>query len=186
MLRRCLTDQLINEIGNQYGRLTVIRRAENDKNGTPKWVCRCSCGATTIVYGHHLRSGATKSCGCLRREADRGRRLPKGRAAMRALYRHYQQNAKQDSRAWELTEEQFEELSSAPCFYCGVPPKQRTNYEHYYGNYEYNGLDRKDSSQGYTFSNVVPCCSDCNYLKSGRGYLEFLEKVRKIAQYQGW
>lgn len=29
------------------------------------WECMCDCGNTTIVAGNHLRSGETKSCGCL-------------------------------------------------------------------------------------------------------------------------
>ena len=29
------------------------------------WVCQCECGATKTVQGSHLRSGKTKSCGCI-------------------------------------------------------------------------------------------------------------------------
>lgn len=36
-------------------------------------------------------------------------------------------------------------------------------------------LDRKDNNKGYTFENVVPCCWECNRLKSDRfTYNEFL------------
>lgn len=59
---------LKNEIGNTYGYLTVIERAENTKEGRAQWFCRCKCGNTTIVLGKHLRSGNTKSCGCLKKE----------------------------------------------------------------------------------------------------------------------
>ena len=31
-----------------------------------------------------------------------------------------------------------------------------------------HGLDRKDSDLGYTFDNCVPCCWDCNRVKSDR------------------
>ena len=57
---------LINEIGNKYGRLTVIERAEN-KNGV-RWRCRCECGKEIEVLGTSLRSGNTKSCGCLQKQ----------------------------------------------------------------------------------------------------------------------
>lgn len=56
---------VINEIGNKYGRLTVIERAPNDSAGRAHWICKCECGNTTIVRGTTLRSGATQSCGCL-------------------------------------------------------------------------------------------------------------------------
>ena len=59
---------LKNEIGNTYGYLTVIERAENTKDGRAMWKCRCKCGNETIVLGKHLRSGNTKSCGCYQRE----------------------------------------------------------------------------------------------------------------------
>lgn len=62
-----------NEIGNKYGRLTVLERAENDKYGGAQWLCQCECGNTGIFLGTKLRRGHTKSCGCLRREKTRER-----------------------------------------------------------------------------------------------------------------
>lgn len=59
---------LKNEIGNTYGYLTVIERAENTKEGRARWLCQCKCGNTVVVLGKHLRSGNTKSCGCYQRE----------------------------------------------------------------------------------------------------------------------
>lgn len=57
-----------NEIGNTYGYLTVIERAENNKEGRAMWRCKCKCGNEVIVLGKHLRSGNTKSCGCYQKE----------------------------------------------------------------------------------------------------------------------
>ena len=34
----------------------------------PKWVCECECGVVKSVRGDHLKSGKTKSCGCIKRE----------------------------------------------------------------------------------------------------------------------
>ncbi|KKN58714.1 hypothetical protein LCGC14_0549500 [marine sediment metagenome] len=52
-------------IGRIFGRLDVVERADNSLCGKIRWLCICSCGKTKIVAGHHLKSGATKSCGCL-------------------------------------------------------------------------------------------------------------------------
>lgn len=68
--------QLIDETGNQYGRLKVIQRAgslkgisESGKQRTRAlWLCQCSCGNTSIVTGKNLRNHNTKSCGCLKQE----------------------------------------------------------------------------------------------------------------------
>ena len=59
---------LKNEIGNTYGYLTVIERAENTKEGRARWKCLCKCGNEVVVLGKHLRSGNTKSCGCYQKE----------------------------------------------------------------------------------------------------------------------
>lgn len=45
----------------KYGKLTAIRYM-----GQSKWLCKCDCGNEKIVYGGHLESGHTKSCGCYR------------------------------------------------------------------------------------------------------------------------
>lgn len=58
--------KMINEIGNRYGLLTVIKRAENSSTGQTQWLCICDCGRETIVRGTDLRKGAVKSCTCLR------------------------------------------------------------------------------------------------------------------------
>lgn len=57
--------------GQVFDRLTVLSRVENAKNGDARWLCQCTCGKQAIVRGTGLRNGATKSCGCFRREYAR-------------------------------------------------------------------------------------------------------------------
>lgn len=59
----------IDEVGNRYGRLVVIARAENSKHNRRQWLCKCDCGQECVVIGENLRSGQTRSCGCLRSDA---------------------------------------------------------------------------------------------------------------------
>lgn len=54
--------------GKKFERLTVIKRVENSKSGQTRWLCKCDCGNETIVWGNHLRSGHTRSCGCINKE----------------------------------------------------------------------------------------------------------------------
>lgn len=48
----------------KFGRWTV-----NSYAGKSKWFCACDCGTKKIVAGTHLKSGASKSCGCYEHEA---------------------------------------------------------------------------------------------------------------------
>ena len=52
-------------IGQKFNELTVLYRAAN-QGSRACYKCQCSCGAVTYVSGTRLRSGKTKSCGCLR------------------------------------------------------------------------------------------------------------------------
>tara|TARA_R110002124_G_scaffold97565_2_gene242555 strand:+ start:166 stop:504 length:339 start_codon:yes stop_codon:yes gene_type:complete len=57
--------KFIDLTGKTYGKLTVIRRADNANKTTPMWECLCECSDNiTIVNGGSLRRGATRSCGC--------------------------------------------------------------------------------------------------------------------------
>jgi hypothetical protein len=57
-------------VGQQFGRLLVLARAENNKHRQTRWLCRCQCGVETIVAASQLRTGRSRSCGCLRRELN--------------------------------------------------------------------------------------------------------------------
>lgn len=54
--------------GHRFGRLLVLERADNTAKGKARWKCRCDCGNIIIAEGANLRSGASKSCGCIGKE----------------------------------------------------------------------------------------------------------------------
>lgn len=53
--------------GRTFGKLTAIRIERGSNGAKVMWRCRCECGAESVVYAGSLKSGATKSCGCLHR-----------------------------------------------------------------------------------------------------------------------
>jgi len=57
--------EVIDETGNKYGKWTVLYRAENTKAGKAKWICRCDCGTEHAVSANNLKTGDSKSCGCV-------------------------------------------------------------------------------------------------------------------------
>lgn len=63
--------------GQQFGRLTVIKRVENNKFNQIQWLCRCECGNEKIVSGNLLKKGNIKSCGCIRNINYLGKKIGK-------------------------------------------------------------------------------------------------------------
>lgn len=179
---------LINEVGNRYGRLTVIERASNGGSGEARWLCGCECGRQVSVIGCLLRRGTTKSCGCLRSEsvsrATDVWRLPKGEAALNWVYGDAQRRAKRYGVAWELDKEQFREIVNMPCFYCGVEGSNHHDRKGVNGGIKYNGIDRVDNARGYVLDNVVACCRACNIAKNDRSVTEFREWAKRL--YRHW
>lgn len=54
--------------GQRFGRLVVLSLLCKESGRKAKWQCCCDCGQHATVYGHHLRAGHTRSCGCLAAE----------------------------------------------------------------------------------------------------------------------
>lgn len=79
--------KLLDLSGQVFGSLMVERRGPDAPSGQVRWECSCVCGKKTLVYTKHLRSGATRSCGCrsayepvtAHGEARRGNRSPEYR-----------------------------------------------------------------------------------------------------------
>jgi hypothetical protein len=57
------------KIGDKYERLTIDSEIFRHKNA-PFVNCRCECGTKKPIRVYHLKSGKTRSCGCLRREVQ--------------------------------------------------------------------------------------------------------------------
>ena len=55
--------------GKHFGRWTVLYETpKRTKNRQIIWHCKCQCGNEKDVDGYTLRSGQSKSCGCLQKE----------------------------------------------------------------------------------------------------------------------
>ncbi len=64
----------------RFGRLLVLLRGDN-RGGRPWWLCRCDCGRELTVAASSLRTGNTRSCGCLAAETKRSMHLVHGHSA---------------------------------------------------------------------------------------------------------
>ena len=55
-------------IGKTFGRLTVLEKAYTKKGKGAYYKCLCSCNNIVVVQGSMLRSGNSRSCGCINKE----------------------------------------------------------------------------------------------------------------------
>lgn len=63
--------------GKRFNRLTVISQ-DPSRNEHTYWKCRCDCGNETVVDAHCIKTGTTKSCGCLNSELIKTRSTTHG------------------------------------------------------------------------------------------------------------
>ena len=56
--------------GKTFGNLLVVGKDLNNTTNRSKWLCKCICGNTLSVRSNSLRTGNTKSCGCLIKEIN--------------------------------------------------------------------------------------------------------------------
>lgn len=75
-------------VGQRFERLTAI--GFHERRGRRKiWECKCDCGRTTLVCLYKLKSGYTKSCGCLRVDVATERLTTHGKGGNRVKSRAY-------------------------------------------------------------------------------------------------
>lgn len=180
--------------GMKFGRLTVLHLHHSQPEGKAKqlvryWLCVCNCGGSIVIRGSHLcndkRAVVTRSCGCERIKYQHGEawkaRSIKSGTAFRLCLSQYKSNAKNRRLAWNLTDDQFKVLTSSPCHYTGkVPSTEKVARS---GEvYIYNGIDRVDSSIGYTLQNCVPCCEEVNRMKMNLSKEKFIALCREISE----
>lgn len=68
--------KIIDLTNKQYGYLTVLKQLnERGADRSVMWECKCKCGKIIKVNGSNLRSGHTKSCGCLKGVTSKNKKL---------------------------------------------------------------------------------------------------------------
>jgi 5-methylcytosine-specific restriction endonuclease McrA len=111
--------------------------------------------------------------------------LPALQASWNLVYNKLKHIAQVRNIPWALDRDWVKQHAALPCHYCGAEPSQvRHGVAREHEAVRFNGLDRVDSSGGYTSDNVVPCCKACNFAKNTMTVGEFADWVRRI--YEFW
>lgn len=143
---------IIDLTGQQYGRLTVIKRAENIGKNVA-WLCKCECGKEKAVLGSHLKSGATQSCGCLLKEHTKSLTKPTHGMSESRLYNIY---AAMKQRCYNQGIKSFKDYGGRGIEVC---EEWRNSFEAFYEWAMANGyadnltLDRIDVNGNYEPTN---------------------------------
>lgn len=169
--------------GKKFSRLTVIKRLDNSRTNTARWLCKCDCGNESIVSTSKLNSCLTQSCGCLGKERRRSSLIKEaGYSAKKSIFNRYKSAARKFNREFSLSLDDVVSITSNKCYYCGIDPLKSvlSHSKKYNGDFLHNGIDRKDSSIGYTLDNCLPCCWKCNRMKSATPHDDFLLLIKTI------
>jgi hypothetical protein len=166
--------------GKTFGKLTVVAFigvttfGKEGKTKKAMWKTQCMCGKEVIANTATLQNEHTTSCGSC------SRLKPEGEASFNSVYREYKYHAGLKGLCFLLTKEEFKNLTRRVCHYCGVVPQQVANCGKKSTAYVYNGVDRKDNTQGYTEENSVPCCKVCNMAKRNMSLSQFMDWIKRL------
>jgi hypothetical protein len=86
---------------------------------------------------------------------------------------HFKAQAKARKQKMLLTKEEFADITTKRCSYCGDFSKDKICV----------GVDRIDSAQGYHAGNVVPCCEMCNLMKRHYDVDAWVAHLKKVISF---
>lgn len=169
----------------KFGKLLVVGRTDSKKNNS-MWLCLCDCGKQINVLGCSLKSGATRSCGCLSRES-----LWKGFGEISGTYwGRCKSGAKNRGIPFNLNiEDAWEKFLSQDrkCSLSGrllVFNPQYCNPRSKEKEWQTASLDRIDSLKGYEINNIQWVHTYVNYMKCDIDQDEFIQFCKEIATYR--
>lgn len=112
-----------------------------------------------LPCSRHPESGGFPSaptrCAECQRVARRAQYDQQG-SSLKELFSNARAGAARRGHRWELTFEQWLDIVTQPCVYGGGQPDLDIRI----------GVDRRDSSLGYTVENSQPCCARHNLMKN--------------------
>lgn len=140
--------------GKRYGELVVLQLlGVQGHNRMPHYLCKCSCGNTSKVSHGNLRSGHTKSCGCLLNRT--GKAHPSSTHGMRST---------KEYKAWcKIRERCFNESNVSYNDYGArgitMADDFRNNFEAFFAEIGpaptlAHSVDRIDNTLGYVHGNM--------------------------------
>ena len=176
----------INILGKRFGRWLVVRQSDRrDKGRNVYWECRCDCGSIKSINTRSLRSGNSRSCGCLQREYAAGKithgmAIGHGKVKGTILPREYtmwcssKNRAKRDGIPFNL--ELFDIVIPE---FCPVFTDVKLNRNNKRTSFDSPSLDRIIPELGYIKGNVRVISYRANTMKQDAS----LAEIKRLAEW---
>ena len=165
----------VNLTGQNFGRIIVLYEVEPHitigGSKQRQWRCRCDCGNEFVTTTQNLRSGDTRSCGCLSTETRQQNATTHGGSGTK-LY-----------KIWKAMKKRCTNVNSSDYKYYGgkgvsVCPEWSDSFTAFRDWSENNGyrngltIDRIDNDKGYEPCNCrwVDMKSQCNNRSTNKYY----------------
>ena len=183
-------------IGKRFNRLLVIRQLPTRFNRT-RWECLCDCGNYAEVTAKFLKSGHTKSCGCILREWGKSETNRKRHRGIRPANwkgigdmsgSHWKRicwGAKIRKLDISITHQDCVNLFESQKGKCALTG-QTIKFTDMGDNSKTSGtasLDRIDNTKGYVPGNVQWVDKHIQKMKSDLPQEEFIQWCQKIAEH---
>ena len=118
--------------------------------------------------------------------------MDREKAILKVQYNHLKRRNVNKGFTETIGFDVFSRLSKSPCNYCGLEYSKEiedrlseSKNQKRLSDYvlKCNGIDRIDSSKGYTVENSVTCCKYCNTAKNTMSVDEFLKWIGKVYEF---
>ena len=145
-------------LGQKYGKLTIIGFQRKISSRGWDWVVQCECGTQKVVSPSDVKSGKTKSCGCLLREtsAQRMTKFKHGVKENKRLYGIYNGIKR---RCYSLNEPRYKDYGGRGIRMCDEWKDRAKGFDQFvswslsHGYSENMTIDRIDVDGNYTPEN---------------------------------
>lgn len=185
-------------VGKTFNNLVFLRIDKSLPKRQDKlraW-CKCNlCGSVKDYQAVRVIQGRIWSCNCDFKNRYRASWFTKNKSysdmegmAYYKEFNHHRGKAKIAKKRkgveFTLSFPEWKELVSKPCYYCGVVGADRRTFMKLDNiTIRFNGIDRVDSSKGYTSDNSVSCCKYCNWAKNSQSIEHFKDHIVSIYKY---
>lgn len=145
--------KVIDLTGMRFNRWTVQGRGPNNTKGQAQWVCKCDCGSERLLVSVSVRTGHSKSCGCLKLEVLKERSTKHGHAHMGKISPTYQSWAGMLARCTDANHKNYAAYGGRGIKVC----ERWKSFKNFLADMGEKpagtSLDRKDVNKGYTKAN---------------------------------